>query len=100
MRRFIFLLLILLCSLPTLSCQNARRKSEIVRFSKKMYSSTMGAANATTLAEGLSGEFNKLNTDGTLGGALRALYDMHVQDLQVSLQNARKMRDVLDLLDV
>jgi hypothetical protein len=100
MRWLVLSLLLVVCCLPSLPCQTARRKSEIVRFSKKMYSSVMGAVNATTLAEGLSGEFNKLNTDGTLGGALRALYDMHVQDLQVSLQNARKMREVLDLLDI
>ena len=55
--------------------------------------------NATLLAEEFREEFDQLNTDGSLGGSLKALYDMRVHDLQISLLHAENMRMVLDELD-
>ena len=115
--RVVFCLLVL--SLLTLTqCQNpnnniniksdASRNSNIVRFSKKMYSSLGAMAgaglpwNATALAEGFKSEFDKLSesTNGILGGALKAIYEMRMQDLQISLTHARRLRDVLDVLEL
>ena len=77
----------------------------IIHFSKRLYS-TMGLQgpggqpwNATALAERFRPDFNKLNADGMLGGALRALYDMRVQDLQISLVHTRRLLEVLGVLD-
>jgi hypothetical protein len=97
---FYRLLLLLILALTT-HCQNA--PSKIVRFSKKIYSS-LGPFhgrpwNATAWAEGFKGEYDKLNTDGTLGSSLKALYDMRTQDLQVSLLHTRNMLQVLYVLD-
>ena len=117
MRSVFYLLVLTLLALLTLTqCQNnviniksdAARNSNIVRFSKKMYSSlgAMASAglpwNATSLAEGFRVEFDKLSesTNGILGGALKAIYEMRMQDLQISLTHARRMRDVLDVLEL
>jgi hypothetical protein len=85
---------------------SATRNSNIVQFSKKMYSS-MGnqvgrAWNASAMAEGFKSEFDKLSasTGGVVGTALKAIYEMRMLDLQTSLTHARRLRDVLDFLDV
>jgi hypothetical protein len=80
---------------------SVHRNSNAIRFSKRLYSSmgALGGWNATSLAEGFRKEFDNVNTDGMLGSALRALYDMRMQDLQVSLVHARRMQEVLAILD-
>ena len=114
--RMLLLCYLFVLSLLTLThCQNsntvksdASRNSNIVSFSKKMYSSlgAMASAgrpwNATALAEGLRGEYTKLSesTNGLLGSALKAIYEMRMLDLQISLTHARRLRDVLDVLEL
>jgi hypothetical protein len=121
MRLFTFLLCICVGSLSLTHCQKTDNEKtlpparhllgdmpgpmHIVHFSKRLYS-TMGLQgpggqpwNATALAERFRPDFNKLNADGTLGGALRALYDMRVQDLQISLVHTRRLLEVLGVLD-
>ncbi len=99
---FVRLLLLLILALATSHCQKDT-SAEIVRFSKKMYSSLRPPPgkpwNATALAERFRDEFDKLNANGALGGALKALSDMRTQDLQISLMHTRNMRQVLDALD-
>ena len=54
------------------------------------------------MAEGFKSEFDRLtaSTGGAIGTALKAIYEMRMLDLQTSLTHARRLRDVLDFLDV
>jgi hypothetical protein len=60
------------------------------------------AWNASAMAEGFKSEFDRLSasTGGVVGTALKAIYEMRMLDLQTSLTHARRLRDVLDFLDV
>jgi hypothetical protein len=71
----------------------------IIRFQKRLYSAVT-TGNVTELANHFRPTFDDLNQDGILGDTLTMLYDMRLMDLQASVQHARKMRDVIDLLDV
>ena len=117
----LFCVCVVYCSLSLTHCQKTDNEktppplrpllgdmpgaTHIVDFSKRLYS-TVGLQgpggqpwNATALAERFRGDFNKLNADGTLGSALRALYDMRVLDLQISLAHTKRLLEVLSALD-
>jgi hypothetical protein len=71
---------------------------DIMRFSKRMYS-VLGTDDAANLAVKFKSEYKMLNADGTLGSVLGALYDMRMDDLLVSVERVRKMRELLETLD-
>lgn len=73
------------------------RPSDIVSFSKLMYSS-LASGNAAMLAERFRSTFDSLNQDEKLGETLDIMYDMRLMDLQASIRHARKMKDVIELL--
>ena len=70
---------------------------DVVRFSKKMYS-TLGSGTAPEVAKRFQPEYNRLNTNGTLGQTLGALFEMRIRDLKISIKHAKKMKKVLDLM--
>lgn len=72
--------------------------SDIVGLSKRIYAS-LGSKSAADLAQDFKGEYETLNVDGLLGPKLDALYEMRLEDLQLSVRHAKKMRDLLDVLE-
>lgn len=72
--------------------------SDVVGLSKRIYAS-VGSKAPVDLAKDFKGEYETLNVDGTLGPKLDALYEMRLDDLQRSVRHAKKMRDLLDVLE-
>jgi hypothetical protein len=72
--------------------------SDIVDFSKRIYSA-LGSKSVGDLATDFKVEFETLNSDGLLGETLSSLSAMRLDDLQRSVRHAKKMRDLLNLLD-
>ena len=72
--------------------------SDIVDFTKRIYSS-LGGKSVADLATDFKVEFETLNSDGSLGETLSSLSAMRLDDLQRSIRHAKKMRDLLNLLD-
>ena len=92
MRPLWYVIMLLLVCLA--SCTAA---DDVVRFSKKMYSA-LGSESEPQLAKRFQPEYNRLNTNGTLGQTLGALYEMRIRDLKISIKHAKKMRKVLDIM--
>ena len=74
------------------------RGDDIMRFTKRMYS-VLDTNDAENLVLKFKSEYKTLNADGTLGSVLGALYDMRLDDLLVSVERVRKMRELLESLD-
>jgi hypothetical protein len=72
--------------------------SDIVGLTKRIYAS-LGSKEAVDLAQDFKGEYETLNVDGALANKLDALYEMRLEDLQLSVRHAKKMRDLLDVLE-
>jgi hypothetical protein len=79
------------------STQNPNNE-DVVSFTERIYSA-LGTKKTAELAVDFKGEYATLNWDGSLSEKLGALQEMRLQDLQLSVRHARKMRDLLDLLD-
>jgi len=60
--------------------------------------SVLDTKEAQELAEDLREEFNLLNSDGTLGLALHALFELRLEDLLTSVKQHKKLKTVLDRL--
>ena len=80
------------------SCQEGPSNSDIVSFTKRVYSA-LGSKTEAELVEDFKGEYETLNYDGSLGETLDSLYEMRLEDLQISVRHAKKMRDLLDILE-
>ena len=82
--------------------QNKQRVSDIVDMHKTIYS-VLSQYDEEKVPEEISSrfksEFQRLDTDGTLGSTLDSLYEMRLLDLQISVQHAKRMRRVLDDLN-
>ena len=94
-------LLIVLAALLCIShavCQEGQSNSDIVSFTKRVYSA-LGSKTEAELVEDFKGEYETLNYDGSLGEILDSLYEMRLEDLQISVRHAKKMRDLLDILE-
>ena len=73
----------------------ADQKSEdIVAMQKSIYSA-LGQHTVPEVVTLFLPEFNRLNVDGKLAETLNSLYVMRLLDLQISIDHAKKMRDVL-----
>lgn len=68
-----------------------------VVFSKDLYSSA-STWSAKEIADHFRTHYVLLNQDGMLGDTLSIVYDMRLRDLQTSIKNARKMKEVVDIL--
>jgi hypothetical protein len=77
----------------------AGHPSDIVSFSKQMYSS-LAAGTAVEIAEHFKSTFDSLNQDKRLADELNIVYDMRLMDLQASIRHARKMKEVLSILSL
>ena len=71
--------------------------SNAVVFSKYLYSSA-SKWSAKEIADHFRTHYVLLNQDGMLGDTLSIVYDMRLRDLQTSIKNARKMKEVVDIL--
>ena len=71
--------------------------SNAVVFSKYLYSSA-STWSAKEIADHFRTHYVLLNQDGMLGDTLSIVYDMRLRDLQTSIKNARKMKEVVDIL--
>jgi hypothetical protein len=71
---------------------------DLVSFTKRVYSA-LGTKKPAEVALDFKGEYATLNWDGALGERLEAVEEMRIQDLQLSVQHARKLRDLLNILD-
>ena len=71
---------------------------DLVSFTKRVYSA-LGTKKPAEVALDFKGEYATLNWDGALGERLRAVEEMRIQDLQLLVQHARKLRDLLNILD-
>ena len=60
--------------------------------------SILGTKDAQELANDLKGEFENLDTLGTLGTTLISLFELRLEDLHVTIDHYKKMKTVLDLL--
>ena len=69
----------------------------MVEFSKSLYSQ-LGSRTPEAIAKSHRGEYDALNTDGSLGMTLAALYEMRILDLELAIAHAEEMRLVLALL--
>ena len=74
-----------------------QRTSDIVDLQKTIYS-VLGQYDVPEIVSRFKPEFKRLNTDGTLSDTLDALYEMRLLDMQISIQHAKKMRQVLKSL--
>jgi hypothetical protein len=72
--------------------------SDIVSFTKRLYSAA-GRKDTLGVVDDFRNEYATLNWDGTLGGKLEALQEMRLMDLQTSVRHAKKMRDLIALLE-
>ena len=93
---------LLMCAALLLLPAQATEKDSIVSFSKRLYQG-MATRNATSLTHDFKKEYAALESaftkkQATLGESLVAILDMHVADLQASVQHARKMQTVLHAL--
>ena len=95
---------ILLLLLPLLLLVSAQETtpppagSDSVSFSRRLYS-ILGTKGAEEIANDNREEFDRLNVGGTLGYTLTALFEMRLEDLLISVRHARKMKEVIDLLN-
>jgi hypothetical protein len=71
---------------------------DLVSFTKRVYSA-LGTKKTADVALDFKGEYATLNWDGALGERLEAVEEMRMLDLQLSVQHARKLRDLLTILD-
>jgi hypothetical protein len=76
---------------------NGQRTSDIVDMQKTIYS-VLGQQEVSEIVSRFRPEFKRLDVDGSLANTLDALYEMRLLDLQIAIQHAKKMRNVLDLL--
>ena len=76
---------------------NDQRTSDIVDMQKTIYS-VLGQHEVSEIVSRFRPEFKRLDVDGSLANTLDALYEMRLLDMQISIQHAKKMRNVLDLL--
>jgi hypothetical protein len=76
---------------------NNQRVSDIVNMQKTMYS-VLGQYQVPEIVSRFQPEFKRLDTDGTLSNTLDMLYEMRLLDMQISIQHAKKMRSVLDVI--
>jgi hypothetical protein len=80
------------------SCQT-KNSVDVVGFTKRIYNA-LGTKNPSDLAIDFKEEYANLNNiDGALGEKLNGLYEMRMEDLQISVRHARKMRYFLDILE-
>ena len=87
---------------PPTRCQSAAQSGDIARLSKRLYTTLImhsGPWNATALAGEFKKEYDHFNTDGRLAETLKSLYDIRAHDLQKSLMYARRVQEVLKVLD-
>lgn len=75
-----------------------KQVENVVGFTKRIYSS-LGTKPIADLAVDLKSDFDALNSDKKLGETLHGLYEMRLDDLKRSVLHAKKMRDLLDILD-
>ena len=80
---------------------SAYHGDDIVRFSKRIYSvlKTNPIRDTANLATEFKKEYKHLNEDGMVGSMLGALYDMRLEDLLISVEHVRKMKELLETLD-
>lgn len=78
-------------------CHDPPREVGVVQFSNELYSQ-LGCKSPEAIAKHFRADYAALDTDGTLGATLAALYGMRVLDLQRSIAHAEKMQMVLALL--
>ena len=74
-----------------------QRTSDIVNMQKTIYS-VLGQFEVPEIVSRFRPEFERLDVDGTLTDTLDSLYEMRMLDMQISIQHAKKMRSVLDVL--
>ena len=72
-------------------------EADVVRFSNELYSQ-LGTKSPEVIAKKHRAAYAALNTDGNLGVALTALYELRALDLQFSLARVEAMQMVLALL--
>lgn len=72
--------------------------SDILSFTKRLYSALGRTTVVMDVVADFKGEYETLNYDGKLADKLIALYDMRLEDLEISLQHAKKMKDLLTAL--
>ena len=75
-----------------------QRINDIVNMQKSIYS-VLGQYDVPEIVLRFRPEFQKLDVDGTLAKTLDLLYEMRLLDMRISIQHAKKMREVLDLLE-
>jgi hypothetical protein len=73
-------------------------EADVVRFSNELYSQ-LGTKSPEVIAKKHRAAYAALNTDGNLGVALTALYELRALDLQFSLARVEAMQMVLALLE-
>ena len=74
-----------------------QESSDTVRYFKHILS-VLSTKEAHEIAEDLREEYNILNSDGTLGLALHALFELRPEDLLESVKQYDKLKTVLDIL--
>jgi hypothetical protein len=77
---------------------SSKRIENVVDFTKRIYSS-LGTKSIADLAVDFKGDFEALNYDNKLSEELKSLYEMRLDDLQRSVSHAKKMRDLLEILN-
>ena len=75
-----------------------QRINDIVNMQKSIYS-VPGQYDVPEIVLRFRPEFQKLDVDGTLARTLDLQYEMRLLDMRISIQHAKKMREVLDLLE-
>jgi hypothetical protein len=86
-------------SLPAPIISYTKKNENVVDFTKRIYSS-LGTKSIADLAIDFKNDFEVLNEDNNkLGEELNSLYEMRLDDLKRSVLHAKKMRDLLDILE-
>ena len=84
--------------LPPVTKVNTPSASDIINFTKRLYSALGKTIVVNDVVVNFKGEYETLNYDGKLADKLSALYDMRLEDLEISVQHAKKMKDLLAAL--
>lgn len=72
---------------------------DIVSFTKRLYSAMGRTTILKDIVDDFKGEYETLNYDGKLADKLGALYEMRVEDLQISIRHAKRMKDLVAAMD-
>jgi hypothetical protein len=90
---------IVVAPLPSPTTSYTKKNEDVVDFTKRIYSS-LGTKSVADLAMDFKSDFEILNEDNNkLGEELNGLYEMRLDDLKRSVLHAKKMRDLLDILE-